>query len=102
MFGVFHLNLVQGIYAAVFGLVLAYIFEKTETLWGCYLLHALFNMSSYIITGYESALEKVGFEVPVGIQLLISVVSIAVVGVLIKFFGKRADRRPINVNNNLA
>lgn len=100
LFGVFHLNLVQGIYAAVFGLVLAYIFEKTETLWGCYLLHALFNMSSYIISGYESALEKAGAEMPVGIQLMISVVSIVIVGFLIKFFGKRADRKPANVNNN--
>lgn len=100
LFGVFHLNLVQGIYAAAFGLVLAYIFEKTETLWGCYLLHALFNMSSYIISGYESALEKAGAEMPVGIQLMISVVSIVIVGLLVKFFGKRADRKLANVNNN--
>lgn len=102
LFGVFHLNLVQGIYAGAFGLALAYIFEKTETLWGCYLLHALFNMSSYIISGYETALEKAGLEVPVWTELLISVASIYIVGLLIKFFGKRADRKPVNVNNNLA
>lgn len=102
LFGVFHLNLVQGIYAGVFGLALAYIFEKTETLWGCYLLHALFNMSSYIISGYETALEKAGLEVPVWTELLISVASIVIVSLLIKFFGKRTDRKPVNVNNNLA
>lgn len=102
LFGVFHLNLVQGIYAAVFGLVLAYIFEKTETLWGCYLLHALFNLCSYVISGYESALEKAGFEVPVLIQLLVSLASIVIVSLLIKYFGRPKNKNLTNVNNNLA
>ena len=93
LFGVFHMNFVQGIYAGVFGLSLAYIFEKTETLWGCYMLHAFFNLSSYIISGYESALEGAGIPLLTSIQLIISVISVAVVAVLIKNFGKRADKR---------
>lgn len=95
LFGAFHMNLVQGIYAGVFGLALAYIFEKTETIWGCYMLHALFNLSSYVITGYETALENAGLELPLVVQLGVSVASIVIVLILIKNLGKRADIRTI-------
>lgn len=92
IFGLYHMNLVQGIYAGVFGLILAYVFEKTETIWGCYLLHAFFNLSSYIIEGYETALRSVGFEMPVLIQLLCSFVSIFGIVLILKNFKKRAEQ----------
>ena len=86
------MNLVQGIYAGVFGIILAYVFEKTETIWGCYLFHALFNLSSYVIEGYETALRSVGFEMPVLIQLLFGFVSVFVIVRLLKNFKKRAEQ----------
>lgn len=92
IFGLYHMNLVQGIYAGVFGIILAYVFEKTETIWGCYLLHAFFNLSSYVIEGYETALRSVGFEMPVLIQLLFGFVSIFVIVRLLKNFKKRAEQ----------
>lgn len=92
IFGLYHMNLVQGIYAGVFGIILAYVFEKTETIWGCYLLHALFNLSSYVIEGYETALRSVGFEMPVLIQLLFGFVSVFVIVLLLKNFKKRAEQ----------
>lgn len=92
IFGLYHMNLVQGIYAGVFGLILAYVFEKTETIWGCYLLHAFFNLSSYIIEGYETALRSVGFEMPVLIQLLCSFVSIFGIVLILKNFKERAEQ----------
>jgi hypothetical protein len=88
LFGIFHLNLVQGLYATVFGVVLAYIFEKTETLWGCYILHALFNLWSYIISGYETALSHIGIELPNIAQVVIGVISLGIVVVLLRQFGK--------------
>lgn len=91
-FGIFHMNVVQGIYAAAFGVILAYVFEKTETLWGSYLLHAFFNLSSYLISGYEALLKNAGVEMPFIIQLLISVVSVPVVFLLLRGIGKRAVR----------
>jgi hypothetical protein len=90
LFGVFHMNLVQGLYAAVFGVVLAYIFEKTETIWGCYMLHAFFNISSYIISGYESALSGIGIEVPAVAELALGVISLGIVIVLLRRFGKNS------------
>lgn len=99
LFGVYHMNLVQGIYASIFGVILAYIFEKTETIWGCYLLHAMFNMSSYVISGYETALQNAGVEVTGIVQILISICSIVVVAILLRFFGRRADRIRPNTNN---
>ena len=92
IFGLYHMNLVQGIYAGVFGIILAYVFEKTETIWGCYLLHAFFNLSSYVIEGYETALRRVGFEMPVLIQLLFGFVSVFVIVLLLKNFKKRAEQ----------
>lgn len=92
IFGLYHMNLVQGIYAGVFGIILAYVFEKTETIWGCYLLHALFNLSSYVIEGYETAFRSVGFEMPVLIQLLFGFVSVFVIVLLLKNFKKRAEQ----------
>jgi hypothetical protein len=87
LFGVFHLNLVQGVYAAVFGVVLAFVFEKTETIWGCYMLHALFNLCSYIIAGYETALSNFGIYPPVYAEVILGVISLGIVIVLIRRFG---------------
>lgn len=56
MFGIYHLNVVQGIYAGLFGVVLAYVYEKTNSLLGCYLFHLFFNLSSYLIEGMQSGL----------------------------------------------
>lgn len=58
MFGAYHMNVVQGIYAGALGILLAYIYEKTDSLLGCYLYHVLFNLSSY-------ALEGIGKWIPV-------------------------------------
>lgn len=51
IFGIYHKNIVQGLYAAVFGIILAYIFEKTQSIWGSTLMHMAFNLSSYLISG---------------------------------------------------
>ena len=44
LFGVFHMNLVQGIYTAIFGFILGYFAERYHTLAVPMLLHALFNL----------------------------------------------------------
>ena len=51
IFGIYHKNIVQGLYAAAFGIILAYIFEKTQSIWGSTLMHMAFNLSSYLISG---------------------------------------------------
>ena len=49
IFCIYHKNIVQGLYAAAFGIILAYIFEKTQSIWGSTLMHMAFNLSSYLI-----------------------------------------------------
>lgn len=86
LFGIYHMNLIQGVYAAVFGFVLAYIYEKTQTIWGSILLHIVFNTSSYVITGCEGLLEKAGLSMPMWLELLIMLISIVVVILLLRVF----------------
>ena len=51
-FGLFHGNLVQGIYAAVLGLILAWIMEQYQTLTSVWLVHAAMNLDSiYALNG---------------------------------------------------
>ena len=48
-FGVFHLNIVQGIYAFLLGLFMAYLAYKYESVIPSILFHALFNGLNYIL-----------------------------------------------------
>lgn len=44
LFGIFHLNVVQGAYAFVLGLVIGYIFHGRKKLSYCILFHMIFNL----------------------------------------------------------
>lgn len=60
IFGVYHRNLVQGIYAMLAGIVLAYVYEKTGTLIGSVLLHIFFNFSAYVALAVNEWLSHFG------------------------------------------
>ena len=49
LFGVYHMNLVQGIAAAVFGIIFGFMAKKTRSLIPSIILHAVFNLSAYLI-----------------------------------------------------
>ncbi|MCH5265611.1 MAG: CPBP family intramembrane metalloprotease [Lachnospiraceae bacterium] len=88
LFGIFHMNLVQGIYATLFGVILAYIYERTQTIWGCTLLHCVFNASSYLAEEVEGVLGT-GL-VPEGVAgigfLLFEIVSVVFIFLLLRRF----------------
>lgn len=86
IFGIYHMNWVQGIYAAIFGILLAYVYERTQTIWGSVLLHVIFNSSSYIISGYEGAMEKAGIEVPGAFLLIFDIICVGIVILLLRHF----------------
>lgn len=44
LFGVFHMNMIQGIYAAALGLFLGYVCERGGTIYHAMLFHFLFNL----------------------------------------------------------
>ncbi|MCI8831842.1 MAG: CPBP family intramembrane metalloprotease [Lachnospiraceae bacterium] len=61
-FGLFHGNLVQGIYAAGLGLILAFVMEKYQSLTAVWLTHAAMNIGSvYVLNGI---LMPVSAEIP--------------------------------------
>ncbi len=53
LFGVFHLNLVQGVYATFIGLVLGYLGHRYKTLWVPILLHLFCNLYATVIGTLE-------------------------------------------------
>lgn len=52
LFGVFHMNMIQGIYAAVLGLFLGYVREAGGTVAIPMLLHAIFNVCGTFLNPY--------------------------------------------------
>lgn len=49
VFGIYHWDIIQGIYAFGIGLILGYIFEKTRTLYAPILVHMMINGSGFLI-----------------------------------------------------
>lgn len=93
-FGIYHMDVVQGVYAALLGILLAYTYERTNSLLGCYLLHMMFNLSSYAI----DALNKSGLipELVLGVLfLLMEVGSIVAVIFLIRSYSRLFPKRQV-------
>ena len=49
IFGIYHLNLAQGIYAFIFGILFCLILRRFENLWACIFMHASANLLSVIL-----------------------------------------------------
>lgn len=47
LFGVLHLNLVQGLYAGVLGLVIGWIYHRFHSMYACIFIHIFFNFLAY-------------------------------------------------------
>ncbi|GHV41720.1 hypothetical protein FACS189490_09170 [Clostridia bacterium] len=54
LFGLIHMNLVQGVYAALLGVFLALIFVLTKSLWAAIITHMAVNLTSVIIGALQS------------------------------------------------
>lgn len=87
LFGAYHMNWVQGVYAGALGVLLAFTYEKTNSLLGCYLFHFFFNLSSYAI----EALQEISVIPTVLLGLLMLVmhgVSVLGIGFLVVKFSR--------------
>lgn len=75
LFGMFHLNLVQGSYATLLGIVFGYVTYKTKSLWPAIIIHIVNNSMSFIITIIlgDYNLSTTGFI----IQAIVAVIGIA-------------------------
>lgn len=54
-FGLYHMNLAQGIFAFLFGIMLAAVYDKFQNLWAPILLHFAANVLSVILTYTNAA-----------------------------------------------
>ena len=65
-FGLYHMNVVQGIYAFFLGLLLVLVYEKFKSLWAPILFHAAANLFSIILSeviyGAETTTETTGVD----------------------------------------
>lgn len=76
LFGIFHMNLVQGIYTAAFGFLLGYLTWRYQSLLVPMAMHALFNFFGTVVVDFENRFVPdflMGFLVLVSIPLLIIV-----------------------------
>lgn len=49
-FGIFHMNMVQFIYASCLGVIMAFVYEKYRSIWATVLLHVSANAVSVLVT----------------------------------------------------
>ncbi len=53
LFGIYHGNLVQFVYAGICGLLLAYLYEKYHTIVAPMLLHMVMNLTACVLTEFH-------------------------------------------------
>ncbi len=92
LFGLFHANWVQGIYATLVGIILAYVYEKTQTIWGSCLLHILFNSSSYLLDWLMKMVDSQESAVIGVIRLAVDVASVFITIIFVRHFRSKNKR----------
>lgn len=75
LFGAFHLNIVQGLYAGVLGLLIALALVYTNTLWVPIIIHFANNLYAYV-NGFDPVIEF--YENNPLVSLFISLLSVLV------------------------
>lgn len=89
MFGVYHGNLIQGVYAFLLGVLLGYVAEYFHSIWASILLHACVNGSAQLLSLLpETLTEKL---IGVFVLALAGVVFLIVAG---KLFQKAKEELP--------
>ncbi len=73
MFGIFHLNIVQGVYAFVLGLVLGFVAHKYKSVVPSMLFHLVYNLGAMLLGVFGEALP----------ETILTMILIAVVGVVL-------------------
>lgn len=70
LFGVFHMNIVQGVYATLIGLIFGVVMHRYNSILPCIMLHIAFNSLSYamnMVPVYENIWIQVGILLVSGI-----------------------------------
>lgn len=91
LFGIYHMNLIQGVYAFALGLVLGFTAEYFHSIWAAILLHAFVNGSAEVLSHLPEALT----------ETWIGVACVALVGIVLLFVAAKlypgAKKEPVTV-----
>lgn len=82
LFGIFHMNLVQGIYTSVFGFLLGYLVWRYQSLLVPMAMHALFNFFGTVVIDFESRFFP---DFLLGLVIMASVPLLIIVLVMMHF-----------------
>lgn len=72
LFGIYHGNLIQGVYAFALGLIFGYVAEYFHSIWASILLHAFVNGSAEVLSHLPTLLT----------ETLLGIIVITVIGVI--------------------
>lgn len=91
LFGIFHMNMIQGCYAAALGLILGYVCEKGGSIYYSIMLHFLFNLWGTVISQFLVTDNEILFAI---IMLATTIVSLTC-GFLLFYFGGRQKKKKL-------
>jgi membrane protease YdiL (CAAX protease family) len=97
IFGLVHGNPIQIVYAALFGFVLAFVYQKTGNIWYPIIMHIGNNTSSLIATDMHLLVYIVIF-VTAGLLLMIATYNSS--GVKLDFLPKNTENTGTDISNN--
>lgn len=75
LFGIMHMNIIQGTYAFLAGLFMGYIYHRTKSIWGSIIFHMIFNFLGSIIQFQDIS------------NTLSKNIAVSTIGILIIFMG---------------
>ncbi len=93
LFGIYHMNLVQGIYAFILGLFIGYLIKCTGSVINCICFHVVFNLTGLLID------DLMPDDPHTAIRLII--ITAALAGLLFTLMRVRKTDRPDMRNNPL-
>jgi len=94
IFGVVHLNIIQGIYAFVLGIIIGYAYYWFDSIWVAIVLHVAFNGTSimlYYIFG-DSEINLLYFLLIAAVVFIISMASLVAIAERLKKNNERESR----------
>ncbi|MBL4933583.1 CPBP family intramembrane glutamic endopeptidase [Clostridium paridis] len=94
LFGIYHLNLLQGIYAAILGCILGLIYQMTKSLWSNIIVHMTFNLLGVFVMPY--VLDKTSWFV-IGYIILGAILT----GIILRYIYKKTKVEIMVIESDL-
>lgn len=100
LFGIYHMNLIQGVYAFILGLILGFTAEYFHSIWAAILLHAFVNGSAEVLSYLPEAFTETW--IGVGCVALTGVILLFVAAKLYPHAKNKSvmDAEPENIQEN--